>query len=47
MIDRLKREFAGWSPEIHDLFNATKPEVVKRRDLFNRLPHWKVGPMAT
>ena len=38
MIDRLKREFAGWSPEIHDLFNATKPEVVKRRDLFDRLP---------
>ena len=38
MLDRLKREFKGWSPEIHDLFNATKPEVVKRRDLFDRLP---------
>ena len=40
MLDRLKREFAGWSPEIHDLFGATKPEVVKRRDLFDRLPMW-------
>jgi len=41
MLDRLKREFDGWSPEIHDLFAATKPEVVKRRDLFDRLPMWK------
>lgn len=40
MLDRLKREFGGWSPEIHDLFDATKPEVVKRRDLFDRLPMW-------
>ena len=38
MLDRLKREFEGWSPEIHDLFEATKPEVVKRRDLFDRPP---------
>jgi len=38
MIDRLNREFKGWSPEIHDLFAATKPEVVKRRDLFDRPP---------
>ena len=40
ILDRLKREFAGWSPEIHDLFDATTPEVVKRRDLFDRLPMW-------
>ena len=40
MLNRLKREFVGWSPEIHDLFDATKPEVVKRRDLFDRLPLW-------
>jgi len=38
MLDRLKREFRGWSPEIQDLFDATKPEVVKRRDLFDRPP---------
>ncbi|KAL7531454.1 hypothetical protein ACHAWF_003776 [Thalassiosira exigua] len=40
MLDRLKHEFAGWSPEIHNLFDATKTEVVKRRDLFDRLPLW-------
>jgi zeaxanthin epoxidase len=38
MLDRLKREFHDWSPEILDLFNATKPEVVKRRDIFDRPP---------
>ena len=38
MLQRLKREFEDWSPEVHDLFDATKPEVVKRRDLFDRLP---------
>lgn len=41
MLDRLGRDFNGWSPETHDLFDATKPEVVKRRDLFDRLPLWK------
>ena len=41
MLDRLKREFAGWSPEIHDLFDATSPEVVKCRPLFDRLPMTK------
>lgn len=40
MLDRLKREFDGWSPEIHNLFDATTPDVVKRRDLFDRLPLW-------
>ena len=40
MLERLKREFDEWSPEIHDLFDATKPEVVKKRDLFDRLPLW-------
>jgi zeaxanthin epoxidase len=40
MLDRLKREFDEWSPEIHNLFDATKPEVVKKRDLFDRLPLW-------
>ena len=40
MLGRLQREFAGWSPEIHDLFNATKPEVVRQRDLFDRKPMW-------
>jgi zeaxanthin epoxidase len=38
MLGRLKREFKGWSPEIHDLFDATDPKVVKRRDLFDRPP---------
>lgn len=38
MLDRLKREFQDWSPEIHDLFDATKPEVVKQRDIFDRPP---------
>ena len=38
MLDRLKREFRDWSPEILDLFKATKPEVVKRRDIFDRPP---------
>ena len=49
MLDRLKREFAGWSPEIHDLFDATSPEVVKRRPLFDRLPMikgWVDGNVA-
>jgi zeaxanthin epoxidase len=41
MLDRLKREFEGWSPEIHDLFEATKPEVVRQRDLFDRPPMWR------
>ena len=40
MLKRLKREFQGWSPEIHDLFDATNPEVVKRRDLYDRYPFW-------
>ena len=40
MLERLEREFAGWSPEIHDLFRATKPEVVRQRDLFDRKPMW-------
>jgi zeaxanthin epoxidase len=40
MLDRLRIEFHGWSPEIHDLFDATKEEVVKRRDLFDRQPLW-------
>ena len=39
-LERLKREFAGWSPEIHDLFQATKPEVIRQRDLFDRKPMW-------
>ena len=38
MLQRLKKEFQGWSPEIHDLFDATKPEVVQRRLLFDRPP---------
>lgn len=38
MLDRLRHEFKDWSPEIHDLFNATNPDVVKQRDLFDRLP---------
>jgi zeaxanthin epoxidase len=38
MLERLKREFKEWSPEIHDLFKSTRPEVVKRRDLFDRPP---------
>ena len=49
MLDRLKREFAGWIPEIHDLFDATSPEVVKRRPLFDRLPMikgWVDGNVA-
>ena len=49
MLDRLKREFAHWSPEIHDLFDATLPEVVKRRPLFDRLPMvkgWVDGNVA-
>lgn len=49
MLDRLRKEFDGWSPEIHDLFNATKPEVVKRRDLYDRLPlmqGWTDGSVA-
>jgi len=41
MLGRLRREFSEWSPEIHDLFDATNPDVVKRRDLFDRLPLWK------
>lgn len=41
MLDRLREEFKDWSPEIHDLFDATAVEVVKRRDLFDRLPLWK------
>ena len=40
MLERLVREFSGWSPEIHDLFQATKPEVVRQRDLFDRKPMW-------
>jgi len=40
MLDRLREEFKDWSPEIHDLFDATAVEVVKRRDLFDRLPLW-------
>lgn len=38
MLDRLKQEFKGWSPEIHDLLNATDARVVKRRALYDRLP---------
>jgi len=38
MLDRLKREFKAWSPEIHDLLNATNAKVVKRRALYDRLP---------
>lgn len=38
MLERLKREFSKWSPEIHDLFQATKPQVVKQRDLYDRPP---------
>lgn len=49
MLDRLRREFEGWSPEIHDLFGATAPEVIKRRDLFDRPPltnGWTDGNVA-
>jgi len=44
-LEKLRREFADWSPEIHDLFDATDPSVVKRRDLYDRLPlsHWIDG----
>mmetsp|Transcript_12368 Transcript_12368/g.14913 ORF Transcript_12368/g.14913 Transcript_12368/m.14913 type:complete len:176 (+) Transcript_12368:58-585(+) len=42
-LERLKDEFQNWSPEIHNLFDATKPEVVKRRDLFDRPPLTKGG----
>ena len=38
MLERLKREFKDWSPEILDLFKATNPEVVKQRDLYDRPP---------
>ncbi len=41
ILDRLRKEFKSWSPEIHELFDATAEEVVKRRDLFDRLPLWK------
>ena len=41
MVNRLKREFKDWSPEIHHLFDATKPQVIKRRDLYDRLPLWQ------
>jgi zeaxanthin epoxidase len=40
-LERLQREFQGWSPEIHDLFKATRPEVVQRRDIYDRPPLWK------
>ncbi|CAB9498837.1 Zeaxanthin epoxidase, chloroplastic [Seminavis robusta] len=40
MLERLKREFRDWSPEIHDLFQATQPQVVRQRDLFDRKPMW-------
>lgn len=43
MLRRLKTEFAAWSPEIHDLFDATAARVVKRRDLFDRFPMIKEG----
>eukprot|EP00977_Amphora_coffeiformis_P027919 scaffold34663_cov205-Amphora_coffeaeformis.AAC.6 len=42
-LERLRDEFRDWSSEIHDLFDATKPEVVKRRDLFDRLPMFREG----
>lgn len=42
-LERLKREFRDWSPEIMDLFDATKPEVVKKRPLFDRPPMWQSG----
>ena len=38
MLKRLQKEFQGWSPEIHDLFHATKAEVVQRQPLFDRQP---------
>lgn len=38
MLSRLKHEFRGWSPEIHDLFQATNPEVVKQREIYDRPP---------
>ena len=38
MLDLLENKFQDWSPEIHDLFKATKPEVVKRRELYDRPP---------
>jgi zeaxanthin epoxidase len=41
MLERLGKEFQGWSPEIHDLFRATKPDVVRQRDLFDRKPLWR------
>jgi zeaxanthin epoxidase len=43
MLDRLKRDFQDWSPDILNLFNATKPEVVRRRDIFDRPPMFAHG----
>mmetsp|Transcript_11447 Transcript_11447/g.31627 ORF Transcript_11447/g.31627 Transcript_11447/m.31627 type:complete len:156 (-) Transcript_11447:89-556(-) len=43
MLQRLKLEFKDWSPEIMDLFDATDPAVVRRRDLFDRPPQIQRG----
>jgi zeaxanthin epoxidase len=43
MLQRLKTEFSNWSPEIHDLLDATNTSVVNQRDLFDRLPMTKEG----
>jgi len=40
MLDRLKREFRDWSPEVLDLLDETVADVVKRRPLYDRLPLW-------
>jgi zeaxanthin epoxidase len=47
-LDKLKRKFQDWNPEIHHLLDATDPTVVQRRDLYDRLPlsYWTDGNVA-
>ena len=37
----LRDEFAGWSPEVHQLLNTTAFDEVEQRDLFDRAPGFK------
>jgi len=46
----LKAIFAGWSPDVHAILDATAEDEIQQRDLYDRPPSslrpWSVGPVG-
>ena len=46
----LKEIFAGWSPDVHAILDATREDEIQQRDLYDRPPSslkpWSDGPVA-